>query len=161
MVPNPYGDQNLKDRYNYSRDDLITRLTVLMGGRAAEEIALDQMTTGAENDFQHATRLAHGMVVRWGMSEAMGPVGYRVGETHPFLGRELSLEREYSETTAAQIDQEVKRILQEAYQQAVDLLIEHRETLGRLAEALLQKETLDASQVIAIVSDTPSHEAMS
>jgi cell division protease FtsH len=126
-----------------------------MGGRAAEEIALDQMTTGAENDFQHATRLAQGMVARWGMSDTIGPVGYRMGETHPFLGRELALEREYSETTAALIDQEVKRILQETHQRAVDLLTENQEKLDRLAEALLREETLDASGMAAVLHDVP------
>lgn len=140
------------ERYNYSRGDFVTRLAVLMGGRAAEETALDQMTSGAENDFQHATRLAQGMVARWGMSERVGPVGYRVGETHPFLGRELALDREYSETTAALIDGEVKRILLEAHQRAVRLLAENREKLDRLAEALLQEETLDSSQVREILS---------
>lgn len=145
------------ERYNYSRDDLLTRLMVLMGGRAAEEIALEQKTTGAENDFQHATQLAQGMVARWGMSEEIGPVGYRVGETHPFLGRELTLEREYSESTAALIDQQVKNILQESYQESVKLLTKHREILDRLAEALLQEETLDASRLATLLSDSPKH----
>ncbi len=144
-----------EERYNYSRDDLLTRLAVLMGGRAAEEIALGQMTTGAENDFQQATRMAQGMVVRWGMSDALGPVGYRVGETHPFLGRELAQEREYGESTAALIDQEVKRILQQVHRRAADLLSENREKLDRLATALLEEETLDAARIAAILSDAP------
>jgi cell division protease FtsH len=140
------------DHFNYRRDDLLTRLIVLMGGRAAEEIVIGQVSTGAENDLQQATRLAQGMVARWGMSEALGPVGYRVGETHPFLGRELALAREYSETTAAQIDQEVRRMLQEAHQKAHDLQCEHRQQLDRLAAALLQEETLDAGRVVSILA---------
>jgi cell division protease FtsH len=142
-----------EERFNYSREELFTRLTVLMGGRAAEEIALNQMTSGAQNDFQRATSLAQAMVARWGMSEAIGPVGYRSGETHPFLGKELAVEREYSEATAARIDQEVKKLLQEVHQEALRLLRENRGKLDRLAAALLREETLDASRIKAILSE--------
>ncbi|GIV80280.1 MAG: ATP-dependent zinc metalloprotease FtsH [Litorilinea sp.] len=145
-----------EERYNHSRDDLLTRLTVLMGGRAAEEVALQQMTSGAENDFLQATWLAQGMVARWGMSEAVGPVGYRTGETHPFLGRDLALEREYSETTASLIDQEVKRLLEDAHQQAVDLLTTYRAQLDQLATALLHEETLDAARIQEILGLIPA-----
>lgn len=140
-----------QERYNLSLEDLLTRLTVLMGGRAAEQLALRQATTGAEEDFQQATRLAQGMVTRWGMTDAIGPVGYQVDETPSFAGREPAMGREYSETTAALIDQEVKRILQETHRRAVDLLSENRKSLDRLAEALLRDETLDASGIAAVL----------
>ena len=139
------------EHYNLNRDELITRLTVLMGGRAAEEIALGQMTTGAENDLQQATRLALGMVTRWGMSAELGPVGYYEGETDPFLSKEMGLDRAYSEATAGLIDHEVKDILQKTHQRAVKILTEHEEQLERLAHALLKEETLDAAKVKSIL----------
>ena len=139
------------ERYNHSREELINKLTVLMGGRAAEEIALGQITTGAESDFQQATRLAIGMVTRWGMSEELGPVGYHMGEPDPFIYREMGLDRVYSEMTAGLIDQEVKNILRETYQRAIKILSEHKELLERLAHALLKEETLDAAGVKSIL----------
>jgi cell division protease FtsH len=139
------------ERYNHSRDELVTKLTVLMGGRAAEEIALGQITTGAESDFQQATRLALGMVTRWGMSEELGPVGYHANETNPSSFRELGLDRAYSEMTAGLIDQEVKNILRETHQRAIKILTEHKEQLEHLAHALLKEETLDAVGVKSIL----------
>jgi cell division protease FtsH len=134
-----------QERYNRSRDDLLTQLTVLMAGRAAEQLALGQMTTGAENDFLLATELARGMVVRWGMSDKVGPVGYRADDP------QAPGEREYSESTGALIDVEVRRILDESRRRATQVLSEHRAPLDRLAERLLQEETLDAAAVAAVV----------
>ncbi|NLF02396.1 MAG: ATP-dependent zinc metalloprotease FtsH [Anaerolineales bacterium] len=135
-----------QERYSHSRDDLLTKLTVLLAGRAAEELALDELTTGAESDFQEATALAQGMVTRWGMSEAVGVVTYQGAEMSP------TSEQEISETTRTLIDQEVHRILADARQRALALLTEQRAALDRLAQALLREETLDAAAIGAVLA---------
>ncbi|MDA8215994.1 MAG: ATP-dependent zinc metalloprotease FtsH [Dehalococcoidales bacterium] len=135
------------DRHNYPKDYLLGRLAVMMGGRVAEELVFSQPTTGAENDLKQATNLARRMVGLWGMSEEMGPVSYGIGETHPFLGRELGQPREYAEATAADVDAAVRKILETAYRQARSLLTRHRETLDELANQLLAHETIDARQI--------------
>jgi cell division protease FtsH len=149
-----------EEHYNHSRDDLRTRLVVLMGGRSAEEVALGQMTTGAENDLQQATRLVQGMILRWGMSETVGPVSYEVGETNPYLGRETNMGRAYSETTASLIDQEVRRTVEEACQRALDLLTSNRATLDALAAALLEAESLDAAAIAVVLAATDPQSPM-
>jgi len=140
-----------REHNHHTLDDLLTRLAVWMGGRAAEQLALGQTTTGAEKDLQQATRLAQRIVARWGMTESIGPVSYRVGETQPYLGGEIGVERDYSERTAALIDREVKRILREARQRATDLLSDEREKLDCLVDALLREETLDAAQIAEVL----------
>jgi cell division protease FtsH len=131
-----------EDRYNYTRTYLKARLSVLLGGRAAEEIAFCEVTTGAENDLKQATRLARHMITRWGMGN-LGLVAFEAGSEQPFLGYDLSQGREYSESMAAQIDQELSNVLQEHYEDALAMLTDNRDKLDALAEALLREETID------------------
>ncbi len=139
------------DRHTYSRDYLMATIQVLMGGRVAEEITMDRMTTGAGNDFERATEMARKMVTEWGMSEKMGPLTFGKQEEQIFLGREISQHRDYSEDTAVAIDSEVKRIITECYDAATKLLTEKREALERVAEALLEREVIDADEVAMLI----------
>ncbi|MHB1134853.1 MAG: ATP-dependent zinc metalloprotease FtsH [Chloroflexota bacterium] len=140
-----------EDRHNYTKDFLLGRLAVMMGGRASEDLVFNQPTTGAENDIKQATSLARRMVGSWGMSSEVGPVSYGVGETHPFLGRELAQPKEHAEATAAQLDQAVRQILEEAYGRARDILQQYRRALDGLAEELIARETVNASQIEAVL----------
>jgi cell division protease FtsH len=144
----------LDDRYNYSKDYLESQLVTALGGRAAEEVAIGHITTGAENDLQRVTGIARQMVARWGMSERLGAISFSERED-PFAGTALaSGSREYSEKTAAIIDEEVDRIVKWAYGRAVSLLSEHRITLDRIAQALRLYETIDAKQLRQIMVET-------
>jgi cell division protease FtsH len=144
----------LDDRYNYSQDVLEAQLVTALGGRAAEEVAIGRITTGAENDLQRVTAIARQMVTRWGMSERLGMISYSERED-PFAGTALaSNTREYSEKTAAIIDEEVDRIVKWAYNRAVTLLAQHHETLDRIAKALRLYETIDAKQLREIMTET-------
>src|SRR5213592_4058830 len=144
----------LDDRYNYSKNYLESQLVTALGGRAAEEVAIGRITTGAENDLQRVTAIARQMVARWGMSERLGTISFSERED-PFGGTVLATgSREYSEKNATVIDEEVNRIVKWAYNRAVSLLSEHRTTLDRIAKALRLHETLDAKQLRAIVEDT-------
>jgi cell division protease FtsH len=138
----------LDDRHNYPRSYLLARLAVGLGGRAAEELATGEITTGAENDLKDVSRLAREMVTRWGMGSRIGSV-FLGGESEVFLGREVGLrERQgYSEQTAALIDEEVQQLISERSTYAHDLLSQHREELERLAQALLERESLDEQQL--------------
>jgi cell division protease FtsH len=139
------------DQYNYSRAYLLARLAVMLGGRVAEEVAIGEITTGAENDLVEATRLARRMVTRWGMG-SLGLVALNTDEEQPFLGYELAQGREYSEETAARIDQNVRDLLDERYQFVHDLLGNAaRQTLDHLAQALLQEETIDQDEMARIL----------
>ena len=140
------------EKHNYSRDYLNDRVAILLGGRIAEEIMLGQITTGAGNDLERATELAHNMVCEWGMSDAMGPLTFGKKEEQIFLGREIAQRSDYSEDTALRIDQEVRRIVTENYQRAMKVLQDHRSGLQALADALLAREVLDGDQVRRIVS---------
>lgn len=142
----------IDDRYTYSREHILNILAVLMGGRAAEEIALGHLTTGAGNDLERATELARKMVCEWGMSENLGPLTFGKKEEQIFLGREIAQHKDYSEKTAEDIDAEVKSIILERYRHSKALLTENKTTLIRLANALLERETLDASDVDDIVA---------
>ena len=132
------------DKHTYTRDHLDAMLAVLMGGRSAEEIFLGHITTGAGNDIERATDLARNMVCEWGMSE-LGPLAYGKKDEAIFLGREITQHRDYSEDTAIQIDKEVKRIVNNGYENAKRLLSNNRETLERIAQALLEREVIDAN----------------
>jgi cell division protease FtsH len=136
-----------EDRHNFRRSYLIDRIAVMLGGRAAEKLVFDDVTSGAANDLKQATQLARRMVCQWGMSERLGPVTYRQGEQHPFLGRELSEPKDFSEHTAQLIDEEVQGIVEEMMGRAEQLLEEHRQELEALAKALVQRETLLASEI--------------
>jgi cell division protease FtsH len=144
------------DRYSYDREHLLNNIAILLGGRAAEEIALKHMTTGAGNDLERATALARKMVCEWGMSDAMGPLSYGKKEEQIFLGREIAQHRDYSEHTAVEIDNEVKRIVMDNYHRAKTLIQEREAVLHGLARALLEKETLDAADIDAIVNGQPT-----
>jgi cell division protease FtsH len=141
----------LDDRYTYSKDYLYGTLKVLLGGRVAEEIALQTMTTGAGNDLERATELARKMVTEWGMSERMGPLTFGKREEHVFLGREIAKHRDYSDKTAEEIDEETKRIVTEAYHQTKELLEKNRNLLDAIAKALLERETLEANEIDQII----------
>jgi cell division protease FtsH len=134
------------DKHTYTREYLEAMLAVLMGGRSAEEIFLGHITTGAGNDIERATEIARNMVCEWGMSE-LGPLAYGKKDEAIFLGREITQHRDYSEDTAIQIDKEVKRIVNGGYENAKRLLSNNRETLERIAQALLDREVIDANEV--------------
>ncbi len=143
----------IDDRYTYSKDYLIKTLIVLLGGRAAEEIALNHMTTGAGNDLERATSLARRMVTEWGMSEKMGPLTFGKKDEQIFLGREIAKHKDYSEKTAEAIDEEVKNLVTEAYKAAHSLLENNRDILDALAKALLEKETMDAQDIDKLIEE--------
>ncbi len=140
-----------EDKYTNRKNELLAGLAVSMGGRVAEEIIFGDITNGARGDIKMATAIARRMVCEWGMSEKMGMVEYGDHEDYVFLGRDISRARDYSEATAEQIDQEVKKLLDEAYQLAKQTLIAHRDQLEIIAKALLEYETLDGSQIKEIV----------
>jgi len=143
----------IDDKYTYSKDYLMKRLYVLLGGRAAEEIVLHQMTTGAGNDIERATELARKMVTSWGMSEKLGPVTFGKKEEHIFLGREIGQSKDYSEKTAVDIDQEVTRFVSEAYDVAKALLEKNVDLLEAFAKNLLEKETMDGPEIDALITE--------
>jgi cell division protease FtsH len=140
----------IDDKHTYTRDYLETRLAIMMGGRVAEELFLNTMTTGAGNDIEQATELARKMVCEFGMSK-LGPITFGKKEEQIFLGREINQHRDFSEATAVHIDEEVRRFADEAYKSAVDILSSHREALVRMAQALLEREVLDLSEINALI----------
>jgi cell division protease FtsH len=140
-----------EDKYTNRKNELIASLVVKMGGRVAEEIIFGDVTNGAAGDIKMATAMARKMVCEWGMSEKLGMVEYGEHEDYVFLGRDISRARDYSEATAEQIDQEVRRLLDEAYQNAKQTLLAHRDKLEVIAKALLEYETLDGTQIKEIV----------
>ena len=142
------------DRHGYSKVYLYNQLAILMGGRVAEELVLKDMTTGAGNDLERATDLARKMVCEWGMSEKMGPLTFGKHNEQVFLGRELGSQRDFSEQIAMEIDEEVKRLVMENYERAKRLLTENMTSLKRLAEALLEKEVLDGSDIDQIITES-------
>jgi cell division protease FtsH len=143
------------DKHNYTKEYVEGQITILMGGRCAEKIFLDTETTGAANDIEVATERARKMVTEWGMSPTMGPLTFGKKEEQIFLGREISQHRDYSEATAIRIDEEVRRIVEEGYKRAWNILESNKDALVRLAEALLEYETLDNSEIVAIIKGEP------
>ena len=141
----------IDDRHNYTQDYLLAMVTVLMGGRAAEEIVLGSITTGAGNDLERATEIARKMVCEWGMSEKLGPLTYGRKDEMVFLGRDFVQSKDFSDTTAQVIDQEVRRIVSECHERARSIIQANRETLERLAAALLKKEVLDGPEIEDII----------
>lgn len=143
-----------EDRHNASRKWLLARISVGLGGRVAEQVALNDITTGAENDFQNVTSLAREMVTRWGMSNRVGTVFYGT-DREVFLGREMSLgqQREYSEHTASMIDEEVQSIIEERYSYVTHLLTENRNLLDKMADLLLERETIDSSDIQQLMQE--------
>ena len=149
------------DKYNYSRDYLVNRITILLGGRAAEEIVFQQQTTGAGDDLEKATDMARKMVCEWGMSDKMGPLTFGKGEEHIFLGREVARPKDFSEETAVLIDSEIKRIVVECATRARHMIEINLEKLHALARALLERESLDGEEIARILRVPPLHEAPS
>jgi cell division protease FtsH len=143
------------DKHTYSREYLEANIAVLMGGRVSEELTFQRMTTGAGNDIERATDLARKMVCEWGMSEMMGPLTFGKKEEAIFLGREIAQHRDYSETTAVAIDQEVRNLVMRGYNAAKRILLENAEALTRVAEALLEREVLDFEQIRALMRGEP------
>jgi cell division protease FtsH len=149
------------DKYNYSREYLVNRITILLGGRAAEEIVFQQQTTGAGDDLEKATDMARKMVCEWGMSDRMGPLTFGKGEEHIFLGREVARPKDFSEETAVLIDSEIKRIVVECATRARHMIESNLEKLHALARALLERESLDGEEIARILRVPPLHEAPS
>jgi cell division protease FtsH len=144
----------LDDKHTYTREYLEAELAVLMGGRAAEELFLNHMTTGAGNDIERATHIARDMVCEYGMSN-LGPLAFGKNQQEIFLGRDIATQRDFSEDTAINIDQEVKTFVTAGYERAKGILTTHREVLIRIAEALLVREVLDASEVKLLIEGKP------
>jgi cell division protease FtsH len=142
------------DRHNYSKEFLYNNLAILLGGRVAEELVLHHVTTGAGNDIERATDLARKMVCEWGMSERLGPLTFGKKDEEIFLGREIATRRDFSEQVALEIDHEVKRLVVENYERAKKMLTDRMATLRALAEALLEKEVLDALEIDLIIKQT-------
>jgi len=141
-----------EERHNIKRSYMLNRLAIILGGRAAEKIIFEDVSTGAADDLKKATQLARRMVCQWGMSDKLGPVTFRQGEPHPFLGRELSEPKDFSEHTARLIDEEIQRIVTEMEKEAEGILSENREKLDALAEQLLKQETLSKEEVDQLIS---------
>jgi cell division protease FtsH len=140
----------IDDKHNYTKEYLETEIAILMGGRLAEELFLNQMSTGAGNDIERATELARKMVCEWGMS-SLGPLTFGKKEEQIFLGREIAQHRDYSEDTAIKIDLEVRRLIDDGYSTAKQMLADNREVLTRIANALLEREVLDANEIRMLV----------
>src|SRR2546423_1742683 len=145
------------DRHNYSQEYLLGQISILMGGRIAEETFLGNITTGASNDIEKATELARAMVCEYGMSE-LGPLTFGKKEEQIFLGREIAQHRDYSEETSIRIDSEVRKIVTDQYERARKIIEENRDTMVRLAEVLLEEESLDGVQIRRIVAGLPLEE---
>jgi cell division protease FtsH len=143
----------IDEKHTYPREYLLNNLAILFGGRVAEELVLNHMTTGAGNDIERATELARRMVCEWGMSEKLGPMTFGKKEEQIFLGRDFTQQQDYSESTAVEIDAEVRRIIQASYLRAKDLLHTNLHLLHKIAERLLEKESLDGAEIDALVQE--------
>ena len=141
----------IDERHSQDKQHLMNNVTILFGGRVAEELILDQLTTGAGNDIERATELAHRMVCEWGMSEKLGPMTFGKKEEQIFLGRDFTQQQDYSEHTAVEIDREVRRIIQDGYNRAKEILTANLGLLHRVAKELLEKEVLDGAEIDVIV----------
>ena len=139
------------EKHTYPKQYLLNNITILLGGRAAEELILNEFTTGSGNDIERATNLARKMVCEWGMSDAMGPLSYGKKEEQIFLGREFATHKDYSEETAQRIDKEVTRLVSESYEKAKKLLSDHIDILNRIASGLLEKEVLNTAELDEII----------
>src|SRR5208337_864714 len=145
-----------EDRISHNESQIKAKLYTLMGGRAAERLIYDDLSTGAAMDLEQATRLVRKMVAQWGMSERVGPVSFKSMSEHPFLGREMSEPRDHSEYMQQIIDEEVARILREADEHAYRLLDEHRDELERLTESLIEREVLTEPEIAALIGKRES-----
>ena len=144
-----------EDRLNYTKDQIFAVIRYAMGGRAAEEIVFGHFSTGASNDLQQATNWARRMITEYGMSEALGPVSYADGGGDVFLGRDFVSRKEYSESKAQEIDEEVTSILSAKYAEAREILTVHRDKLNAIAENLLERETLETGDLQTLIQGDP------
>ena len=144
-----------QDRYSYDKDYMLNQISMLFGGRIAEEVFMHQMTTGASNDFERATSIARDMVMRYGMTDALGPMVYAENEGEVFLGRSVTKTTNMSEQTMQKVDGEVRRIIDQQYKLARDLIEEHSDKMHAMASALLEWETIDADQIDDIMAGKP------
>ncbi|EQD41872.1 cell division protein FtsH, partial [mine drainage metagenome] len=144
-----------EDRYSMNRDQILQNIAVLFGGRIAEEVFMNQMTTGASNDFERATDMARRMVTQWGMSTSMGPMVYGENEGEVFLGRTIATHKNVSEATMQKVDMEIRRIIDEQYVLARGIIETHRTEIEAMTHALLEWETIDAEQIEDIMSGRP------
>jgi cell division protease FtsH len=142
-----------EDRHYYPRTYLMNKLSVALGGRCAEKIVFNDVSSGAQSDLKEATSLAEKMVAQWGMSDKVGPVNLGRGEEHPFLGRELALPKRYSDEMAWIMDQEIQRLIKEAESTAMEILTKNRHVLNPLAEALIKEEVLDKTEIERIIAE--------
>ena len=147
-----------EDKFLTTRAELADTMAMTLGGRAAEEIIFSEITTGASNDLEKVTETAKGMVMRFGMSERLGPRVFGHDRSQPFLGREFSAEPDYSDEIAREIDDEIRRIVEEAHQTAKDILVERRESLERISKILLERETIDAEQFVKLLEGVPEED---
>ena len=147
-----------EDKFLTSRAELTDTMAMTLGGRAAEEIVFGEITTGASNDLEKVTETAKQMVMRFGMSERLGPRVFGHDRGQPFLGREFSAEPDYSDEIAREIDDEIRRIVEAAHQTAKDLLNEKRDELDTISKILLERETIDAEQFVALLDGKPESE---
>ncbi len=144
-----------QDRYSYDKDYMLNQISMLFGGRIAEEVFMHQMTTGASNDFERATQIARDMVIRYGMTEALGPMVYAENEGEVFLGRSVTKTTHMSEETMQKVDAEIRRIIDEQYAQARSLIEKHTSHMHAMAAALLEWETIDSDQLDDIMAGKP------
>jgi cell division protease FtsH len=148
----------LEDKFLVGRDELIDELAMLLGGRFAEEIVFGDITTGAQNDLEKATKIARQMVTEFGMSDELGPLTLGQKQDQPFLGRDYASHPDYSDQVAFEIDSEIRRLIDEAHDEALDILHKHRTELDRLAAALIERETIameELGEILAGVEKWP------
>jgi cell division protease FtsH len=143
------------DRYSMDKQRILSTISVLFGGRIAEEVFMNQMTTGASNDFERATQLARDMVMRYGMSDELGPMVYAENEGEVFLGRSITKQVNMSEQTMQKVDLEIRRIIDEQYATARRLIEDHKDKMHAMAQALLEWETIDSDQIDDVMSGRP------
>jgi cell division protease FtsH len=144
-----------EDRYYMTRSELLDRVSTLLGGRVAEKLVLNDISTGAQNDLERATSIVRQMIMEYGMSESLGPITLGHKHDQVFLGRDLARDRNYSEEIAKAIDQEIRKTIDNCYQKAQEILEKNRDKLESLAQTLLEKETLDAAEIKALVEGKP------
>jgi cell division protease FtsH len=140
-----------EDQFNRYKKQMLDQISMLLGGRIAEELMFDEMSAGASNDIERATQMARAMVCRWGMSEKLGPLAFGQQEGEVFLGRDLGSRPDYSESTARDIDGEVRRIVMDCYEKAKGLLSENKAILEKIAEALVEYETIEAEDLNVLI----------
>jgi cell division protease FtsH len=149
-----------EDKHMQSRSELRDEMAMLLGGRTAEELVFGDPTTGAQNDIERATAIARAMVTEFGMTDALGPQQLGSRSSEPFLGRDMGGQRDYSDEVSAQVDGEVRKLIDDAHDEARQILRQHRKVLDQLADALCEKETLDTPELLEIFGDLPVWESV-